>query len=75
MYSHTICHSLLTSFSTPEKKDSEKEEKEKRKEKKRELPGFGKCCLSVLLKPWRNKTGPLPWLHRVTYKASRTKGS
>jgi hypothetical protein len=35
MYSHTICHSLLTSFSMPEKKDSEKEEKEKRKEKKR----------------------------------------
>jgi hypothetical protein len=51
---------------------AEKRRKKRRKEKerKREILGYRECCFSFLLKPWRNKTRPLPRLRMVTYKAS-----
>jgi hypothetical protein len=56
------------------RKEGRKEEKgnrEKRKErekKKEGLLGFKECCFSLLLKPWWNKTRPLPTLPRITCK-------
>jgi hypothetical protein len=61
--------SLLTSFPTYEKEREIKRGERKKGEKKRELPGIRECCFSFLLKPWRNKIGPLPRLCRVTCKA------
>jgi hypothetical protein len=58
-----------------EKKERERRRRKKEKGKKREVPGFGECFFSFLLKQWRNMTEPLPMLCRVTCKVSRTKGS
>jgi hypothetical protein len=74
MTSCIIHHSLLTSIPAPEKRDGERERERRRrrkeKGKKGNLPRYRGCFFSFLLKPWQNKTGLLPRLCRVTYKAS-----
>jgi hypothetical protein len=66
----TIRRSLLASFPAPEKEREKKKEEKGKGKKKIELLGFRECFFSFLLKPWRNRTGPLPRLCSVTYKAS-----
>jgi hypothetical protein len=71
--SHTICNSLLASFPAPEKRERKKRRREKRK--KKGITGIQGVLLLLPSQAMAEQDWTLPRLHRVTCKASRSKGS